>query len=147
MTSIILSIALTICTFFTPPPSANINQFAGKWVNEDPGTRGLTSLQIEVRGRRLRIQAWGKCHPTDCAWGYAQGTVHAATVAANPVEHAEAASTLYISSFSQTMMIIRPIDGDRLRVELFTKFTDESRRADYTHVETLRRIETGAGND
>ena len=147
MTSIILSISLTICTFFTPPASVRVNQFAGKWVNEDPNTRGLTSLQIEVRGRRLRIQAWGKCHPTDCAWGYAQGTVHAATVSANPVEHAEAASTLYITSFSQTMMIIRPIEGDRLRVELFTKFTDDSGRADYTHVETLRLIETGTRND
>jgi hypothetical protein len=139
MKKIILSMVLTIVTSITTPASANINQFAGKWVNEDPNTGGLSSLQIEVRGRRLRIQAWGKCHPTDCAWGFVQATVHAASVGANPIESAEAASTLYITSFSQIIMIIRPIDGDRLRVELFTKFTDESGRADYTRVETFRR--------
>jgi hypothetical protein len=144
MKSIILSMALTIFTSVTPPPSANINQFAGKWVNEDPNTGGLSSLQIEVRGRRLRIQAWGKCHPTDCAWGYAQGTVHAASVGANPIESAEAATTLYITSFSQTIMVIRPVEGDRIRVELFTKFTDESGRADYVTTDTFRRIEGAA---
>jgi hypothetical protein len=140
MKSIVLSMALSFLTFFNPFP-AHINQFAGKWVNDDPNTRGLTNLQIDVRGRRLRIQAWGKCHPTDCAWGYAVGTVHAASVEANPVENAEAITTLYITSFSQTILIIRPLEGDRLRVEVFTKFTDESGRADYTHTETFRRID------
>jgi hypothetical protein len=146
MKSIVFSLVLSVVTFFAPLPPAHINQFAGKWVNDDPNTGGLSSLQIEVRGRHLRIQAWGKCHPTDCAWGYAQGTVYAASVQTNPVEQAEMATTLYITSFSQTILVIRPLEGDRLRVEVFTKFTDESGRADYTRTETFRRNEGAARN-
>lgn len=145
MKTIILSLALTFLMPATPSPSANINQFAGKWVNTDPNPLGLSTLQIEVRGRRLRIQAWGKCHPSDCAWGQAVGTAHAPSVQANQLETVEAITTLYITSFSQTILIIRPIEGDRLRVERFTKFTDESSRADYTMIETLSRVESGRG--
>lgn len=141
MTFIILSLALSFLMPVTPSPSANINQFAGKWVNTDPNTRGLSSLQIDVRGRRLRIQAWGKCHPSDCAWGQAIGTAHSPSVQANQLDTVEAVTTLYITSFSQTILVIRPIEGDQLRVESFTKFTDESSRADYTQVETFSRVE------
>lgn len=146
MKSIVLSVAMSILTFFIPVSPAHINQFAGKWVNDDPNTRGLTSLQIDVRGGRARIHAWGKCHATDCTWGYAAGTVHAASVEANPVENAEAITTLYITSFSQTILVIRPLEGNRIRVEVFTKFTDESGRADYTSTETFRRIDAAARN-
>jgi hypothetical protein len=141
MKFIILSLALTFLMPVTPSPSANIKQFAGKWVNTNPNTRGLSTLQIEVRGRRLRIHAWGKCHPSDCAWGQAIGTAHAPSVQANQLETVEAVTTLYITSFSQTILIIRPIEGDQLRVESFTRFTDESSRADYTQVETFSRVE------
>lgn len=139
MKSIILSIACTILTLSAFPP-AHINQFAGQWVNTDSNTRGLTSLSIEVIGKRLRIQAWGKCHPSDCAWGWAEGTVHTTSVEANPVEKAEAVTTLYVSSFSQTILIIRPIEGDRLQVETFNKFTDKSGRSDYVTVDTFRKV-------
>jgi hypothetical protein len=147
MKSTILSLAMASLIFVTPSVSANIDQFAGRWKNVDPNTRGLTTLQIAVRGKRLRIQAWGKCRPSDCAWGYAEATVYAPSVTANPVEAAQAATTLYITSFEQTVMIIRPIEDGQLRVETFTKFTDESSRADYTAVETFSRVEGGGDGE
>jgi hypothetical protein len=138
-----LSLVMGLLIAVIPSASANIDQFAGKWKNVNLNTRGLTTLNIEVRGKRLRIEAWGKCHPTDCAWGYAEGTTYAPSVEANPAETALAATTLYITSFKQTILVIRPIEGGQLKVETFTKFTDESARADYTAVETFSRVEGG----
>jgi hypothetical protein len=147
MKSAMLALAVASLIFATPPASANINQFAGKWKNIDPNTGGLTTLQIAVRGKRLRIHAWGKCYPSDCAWGYAAATVYAPGVTANPFETAQVATTLYITSFKQTILIIRPMEGGQLSVETFTKFTDESARADYTVVETFSRVEGGSAGE
>lgn len=121
---------------------ANINKFAGKWKNVDPNTRGLTTLNIEVKGTRVRIQAFGKCHPTDCAWGSAAGTVYAPSVESSMVEAAQALSTIYITSFSQVILIIRPAENDQIEVEKLTKFTDESGRANTRYVEKMSRVET-----
>jgi hypothetical protein len=47
---------------------------AGTWVNVNPQTLGITKIEISAvpaPGRRfgnMTINAWGKCHPTDCAW-------------------------------------------------------------------------------
>ena len=46
----------------------------GKWKNVDPDTRGLTTLDITVDGDRVKVHAWGKCHPTDCDWGVVDAT-------------------------------------------------------------------------
>ena len=149
MKLILLTLAaasLLLLLLAAPPASADINQFAGRWKNVDPDTGGLTTLRIAVRGRRLRVEAWGRCHPSDCAWGYAEATVYAPGVTADPAEAAQVATTLYVTSFSQTILVIRPMEGGRLRVETFTKFTDESARADYTTVQTFSRaVGEGAG--
>src|SRR5438874_13113077 len=71
----LLLLAITLLTVSTA--SADINQFAGKWKNVDPQTRGITTIHIDVSGSRIKIQTWGKCHPADCAWGFAEGTAYA----------------------------------------------------------------------
>jgi len=126
--------------------SADINQFAGKWKNVDPQTRGITNIHIEVSGSRIRIQTWGRCHPSDCAWGFAEGTAYAPSVESNLVETADTISTIYLTSFSQMILIIRPAEEGQIRVELLTKYTDQSRRANTRHIETFSRVEDTATN-
>ena len=133
--------ALLVLLLISPLASAQINQFSGTWKNIDPETGGLTTIRIEVRGTRVGIQAWGKCHPHDCAWGYAEGTAYGPSVSDNLIETAQAISTLYITSFSQRMLIIRPFEGGQLEVELMTKFTDQSGRASYRVIERFGRVE------
>ena len=133
--------ALLVLLLIAPAASANINQFSGTWKNIDPETGGLTTLKIEVKGTRVGIWAWGKCHPQDCAWGYAEGTAYGPSVSDNLVETAQVVSTLYITSFSQTILVIRPVEGGQLEVELMTKFTDQSGRASYRLVERFGRAE------
>ena len=132
--------ALLVLLLGAPSASANINQFSGTWKNIDPETGGLTTLRIEVTGTRVRIQAWGQCHPRDCAWGHAEGTAYAPSVSDNLAETAQVVSTIYITSFSQTILVIRPVDG-QLEVEHMTKFTDQSGRASYRVIERFSRVE------
>src|SRR5262245_5541576 len=101
--------------------SADISQFSGNWKNVDPNTRGLTTLKIDVRGTRVGIQAWGKCHPSDCAWGYAEGTAYASSVESSLAESAHAVSTIYLTSFSQIVLIIHPTADGQIEVEMLTK--------------------------
>src|SRR5947209_5211007 len=107
-----------------PAAVADVNQFAGNWKNVDPNTRGLSALKIDVKGRRITIRAWGRCHPSDCAWGGAEGTAYGPAVEANLAETAQVISTIYLTSFSQMILTIRPADEGQIQVELLTKFTD-----------------------
>jgi hypothetical protein len=136
-------VLLVVATLLLSAPAvlADVNQFAGKWKNVDPNTRGLSALQIDIKGQRVGIQAWGRCHPSDCAWGYAEGTAYGPAVEANLAESAQAISTIYLTSFSQMILIIRPVDGGKIRVELVTKFTDQSGRANTRRVDTFSRAE------
>ena len=140
----LLLLAIILLTGSTA--SADINQFAGKWRNVDPQTRGITTIHIDVSGSRIKIQTWGKCHPSDCAWGFAEGTAYAPSVQSNLVETADTISTIYLTSFSQMILIIRPAEEGQIRVELLTKFTDQSGRANTRHIETFSRVEDTAAN-
>jgi hypothetical protein len=133
--------ALLMLLLAAPAASAHIDEFSGTWVNIDPGTGGLTRLRVEVKGTRVGIQAWGKCHPRDCAWGYAEGTAYGPSVTDNLAETAQAVSTIYITSFSQKILILRPVEGGQLEVEVMTKFTDQSGRTSYRRVERFSRVE------
>lgn len=133
--------ALLLLLMASSVASADINRFSGKWENVDPNPKGLTTLQIEVKGTRVRIQTWGKCHPSDCAWGYAEGTAYAPSVASSLSATAQAISTIYLTSFSQIILIIRPAEDGQIEVEHLTKFTDQSGRANIRSVERLSRVE------
>ena len=121
--------------------SADISHFSGNWKNVDSNTRGLTTLKIDVKGTRVRIQAWGRCHPSDCAWGYAEGTAYAPSVESSLTEAAQAISTIYLTSFSQILLIIRPMEDGQIEVEMLTKFTDQSGRPNTRRIERLSRVE------
>ena len=140
----LLLLAIILLTVSTA--SADINQFAGKWKNVDPQTRGITTIHIDVSGSRIKIQTWGKCHPADCAWGFAEGTAYAPSVQSNLVEQADTISTIYLTSFSQMILTIRPAEEGQIKVELLTKNTDQSGRANTKHIETFSRVEDTAAN-
>ena len=140
----LLLLAIILLTVSTA--SADINQFAGKWKNVDPQTGGITNINIDVSGSHIRIQAWGKCHPSDCAWGSAAGTAYAPNVQSSLVETADTISTIYLTSFSQMLLIIRPAEQSQIKIELLTKYTDQSGRANTRHLETFSRVEDTAAN-
>jgi hypothetical protein len=50
----------------SPPP---IEQFIGMWRNVEPKTGNWTRVEIRANNENLRVQIWGKCHPSDCDLG------------------------------------------------------------------------------
>jgi hypothetical protein len=60
----------------------------GSWVNADPNARGIARIQLQdcvsvttcsgdtctiVHDAGWAMHVWGKCHPTNCDWGWSAG--------------------------------------------------------------------------
>lgn len=127
---VLFSVSLTL---------ANLNQFEGKWVNADSDTRGVTKLDIAVNGTNVSVQAWGKCQPSDCDWGRVEAYAYGPNVQSNLAETAQAISATYKTNFSQTLLIIHQTGGNRLQVEVLTRFTDGSSRSNYHSIYNFQR--------
>jgi len=110
--------------------SASLDQFAGRWVNADSATRGVTTLEITVSDSDATVQAWGSCVPTDCDWGAVQAVAYAPDVSSDIASTALALTAGFDPGFAETLMVIRP-DGDQLSVQTFTRFKDSSGRSNY----------------
>jgi hypothetical protein len=85
------------------------------------------------------MHAWGKCHPQDCDWGEVGATPYAQDINGKIESNAVAVSGLFDSGFSQTLVNVRPGDSNLLRAEVFTRFTDGSKRSGYTAEYTFSR--------
>ena len=91
---------------------AGTSQFLGAWRNDNPDTKGVTRFEIEDRGKRITVHAWGACRPNDCDWGTAEGRVKRG-----------AAEIMWEQSFAERHMTLVP-DGDRLRMALDIVYKD-----------------------
>lgn len=133
--------AFLLLLFSLSTCSASLSQFAGDWSNADPNTGGMTRLSISVSGASANVQAWGKCHPTDCDWGMVQAYVFAPDVSSDPVNQAQALMAVFNSGFSVTTLFIKP-QGNSLSVQSYTAFQDSSARSNYASSYTFTRTAT-----
>ena len=118
---------------------AAIGQFEGKWKNVDPNTSGLTTLEIRISGDRVKVHAWGKCQPTDCDWGTVDATAYASSVSSGLPSNAHTLAAVFKTNFNESLLVIDPAGGNKLRVEVLTRFTDNSGRSAYSAVCTFSR--------
>ncbi len=112
----------------TPVP---LQAFAGQWFNEDPDTKDITHIEIDVEGASVMVHVWGKCEPKDCDWGETQADI----------SEAEKGILLVKWEFSfkvETQKMILLSDG-RLQVTKHTHFTDNSGRSDREAIEYFVR--------
>jgi hypothetical protein len=107
--------------------AVNPGPLVGNWVNSDPGTRDIVKITIALKAPEITVHAWGACSPTPCDWGTVPGMVYASSVSSTP---AMAFTAAYKFGFAQVTMVAH-IEGNRLILENFTHFTDNSGRADY----------------
>lgn len=111
------------------------NKFLGKWVNVDPETRDISSIVVKKENDSWTIQAWGKCHPTDCEWG---------AVPLNMIGDSTTDKTFDCAfaewkfDFSMKYLTMR-IQGDKLVVEKITVFKDNSNRSNYRSLDLMKR--------
>jgi hypothetical protein len=119
-----------------------MTQFAGSWTNVDASTSGITNLDISAMGSNAKVQAWGKCHPTDCDWGTVQAQAFAPSVSSDLISSADTLIAVFDSSFSQTTLVIKP-SGNRLVVDSYDRFLDSSGRSNYLARYTFQKAAPG----
>lgn len=137
-------LALTVFVCSTKVAAAQIDGFLGTWVNVDSTTRGITKLRIEKRGTTLRIGAWGKCVPSDCAWGVTEAAAYAPSVRSSVDQNAEAMSAVFATAVSKTLLIIHVVGEGSLNLEILTQFIDRSGRQNIRRTAVLNRTSQGS---
>ncbi|NIA16889.1 MAG: hypothetical protein GWO86_00935 [Planctomycetes bacterium] len=56
----------------SPAVAVSRSDFVGAWMNDDPATGGITRILVKTSGTSdLEVNAFGKCVPMDCDWGFA----------------------------------------------------------------------------
>jgi hypothetical protein len=119
-----------------PSDGKNIGYFLGSWKNMDEKTRGITRIAIRNEGKALLLQVWGRCHPTDCDWGSVQATAFSGSIEGRGSD-IRSIGAVFKTGFAETNLSIYPVDGNIIRVESTTHFTDRSGRSDYAASERL----------
>jgi hypothetical protein len=115
------------------------DDIAGEWVNVDPQTRGMTRIIVAQDDTGWIVQAFGKCHPTDCEWGWVAIDPLGETVADHSFKKGFA---VWDHGFSvRHVTLIRR--NDRLTVEIVNIFNDRSRRAGYRRIDVMKRVGDG----
>ena len=110
-------------------------ELEGEWVAMSPRTRGITKIVITAESDRHIVEAWGRCHPTDCAWGRTELTRIGKSVEDQTFRSGYA---IWEPGFASKYVMIS-LDRRLLRVETVNVFRDRSRRSSYRIVEYLRR--------
>jgi hypothetical protein len=113
--------------------SAQLDRLSGYWKNVDPDTTGVTTLEIDATGTKVTVHAWGKFYPTDIDWDYANASyAYGPAASSDPLSETTAISAVWTTSFSDILMIIRPVEDERLQADTYTRFKDGSGRRAYT---------------
>ena len=116
-------IGLIVLLSFTASQAA-VSDFSGIWRNVDRNTRGITQLNVATIGSKAKLHAWGACHPQDCDWG----TVIARYAPADMLK------AYYKNSFSERILVLTKRGSAELKVEMRTRYTDNSGRPNSTAI-------------
>jgi len=127
----------TVAVLLGSLPGFAADTFAGKWVNVDEETRSITRLEIEERGAAWAIQAWGRCHPTDCDWGETPLHLLGDSVDDKVMKYGFAH---WNKNFCETYMVL-DLKNDELLVETHVVFRDASGRSNYRSKVSFKRAE------
>lgn len=128
-----------LLVLFSSTSFAALSQFSGSWRNANANTPSITRIQVGVSGTNVTVHAWGKCHPTDCDWGAVRGYGYAATAGQPLPANARAITAVVRTSFSETILVLHSERGRFLRANIYTRFTDNSGRSNYTRSERFVR--------
>ena len=104
----------------------------GDWKNVDSHSRGLVRIVVEG----TKVHPYGSCQPAACDWGTVRAQSFASTVDGRDT-FALLANT--DTSFDRSVLTISLETDGRLRVQIFTHYTDHSQRVDHSSVEYFSR--------
>lgn len=116
---------------------AQSSELEGEWVSMSARTRGITRMVITSEADGYVVEAWGRCHPSDCKWGRTALTRVGKSVEDDSFKSGFA---IWEPGFASKHVMLS-FERRVLRVETVTVFKDRSRRSSYRVVEYLRRPE------
>lgn len=112
------------------------SDLVGTWVNVNPDTRGLTRLIIKPdKDTLLQVRAFASCSPDDCSWGKETAIAYGEDIDATS---ATGFSATFDGSPSNDL-VLGWLRNGTLRVRVFSKFTDNSDRANNISFEKFQR--------
>lgn len=129
---------LVVLMVFSATAYAQKEWLVGDFIEANANTRGITRLTLSADDQ---IHVWGKCHPSDCDWGWVPVDTYGPDVSADLQAAAKYVSAIYLPGFARTFVIVKPLDEKKIQVDVFTKFTDHSRRTPYMFRQILVRRE------
>jgi hypothetical protein len=121
-----VSFAVLVLVLATARASAD-DAFVGKWVNVDDATRGLTRIEVWKRDKLTTIRAWGAAGRGEIDQGKVTLHLLGDSVADRTLDHGFAS---WDHKFKETHVTLR-LEKDRLIVEEFNIFKDDSGRSNY----------------
>ncbi|MBK8542123.1 MAG: hypothetical protein IPL62_00285 [Caulobacteraceae bacterium] len=109
---------------------AGINDFGGQWVNQSSDTDDVTRVSVQRTRTGLRVNVFGRCHPSDCDWGAVNATAFASRAGGDLERDADVLMATYTQGFARKTVLLR-LNGANIAYEVFTELTDRSGRANY----------------
>jgi hypothetical protein len=132
-----LSICAVAIALVAVPAVARLSDFAGNWANSTREGR-VISLSIRVDQSRVMVSAYARCAVTYCNWDAVEALPYAAAPSLNLVEDTTAIYLVFKRPDSDVVLILSlPNGASPLRVEEFTRFTDNSSRTNFATTSTF----------
>lgn len=131
-----LGLALTLAAAL---PAASPGRYPGTWDNADSQTRGVTRLVVAGTGTDLKLQVFGKCHPTDCDWGVVDAVAHSSGVSVSPASDTEALTAVFDQGFKTAWVILKIRDANTLDATVYSRYQAGDSRPATVSTETFRR--------
>ena len=88
------------------------DRFEGRWT--DPERHDIAAIEIRNVSGFLRLRVFGRCVPRDCDWGEVGLQTYAPGVDRKFKETVAALSAEYVTGYSRTLVILYPVEPDRL---------------------------------
>jgi len=119
--------------------AARLRDFAGRWINQDADTGGITRINIRVNNGDATLRAWGSCSPRDCDWGRVTAQPYSTSVSDSPRQRTKALVASFRTTSGERWVITEKAGNSRIRAQVFTRFAAGSSRNNYTRTYTFRR--------
>jgi hypothetical protein len=115
----------------------NVDKLTGRWVNTDPGTKGLAEILIEQAGDGFNVAAVGVGADGPIAWPVTRATA-LANLEEEAGQRALALAVTFEFGFMKAETYLR-VNKGVLVIVLFCTFTDDSGRSSYVNREFFYR--------
>ena len=121
------------------PANAAINDFVGTWTNQDTNTGGVTKVIVKRVSGGTTVQAFGACSPNDCDWGTVNAVVYGPSAGQNAYGNTTTISAVFTKGFKETIIVLTK-QGNKLKGQFLTRFTDSSGRNNYASTEKFKKM-------